>query len=241
MTTNLFSKATNPKQYDLEAVYWEEIGDANSPTRQFFREYLFSDENRFQNKDVLDVGSGTGWFLDAMLQQGAKSVVGIEPSDHNVLLARRNYPKVETILSSLEDFKSEKLFDAIVSVMVMVHIPNINEAMKKMSALLKLSGKLYIVVPPYEYTRTPRFDYEIEVEYLNENEYVASIKRPHGTLVDIVRKTSVYQEAAHRVGLQLKEEIGLIPTKDLLEKEPKYKEFSKTAIADLLIFEKTIK
>ncbi len=237
MTKSLFEQATDPQQYDLEALYWTEMGAKDSPTRQFFKEYLNQELNP-AGKDILDIGSGTGWLLEELRENRAQSVTGIEPSESNVALAKKVYPQTTTLLSSLEDFKSDKKYDIVTSVMVMVHVADVEAAMKKIASLLKFSGELHILVPPYEYTKTPRFNYEIKVEQLNEDEYVAVITRSIGTIVDVIRKTSVYQKAGARSGLKLKKVIEMKPTKSFLQREPKYEQFKDVAIGEYLVFTK---
>lgn len=238
MQSNLFKQATDPKQYDQEALYWEEMGATNSPTRQFFKEFLFADSNKFRDANILDIGSGTSWLLEEMRNRGARTVLGIEPSEHNVMVAKRIYPDVTTMLSSLDNFESNTEYDHITSVMVMVHISDVDHAMSKIAELLKPLGELHMFVPPYEYTKTPRFDYKIKTEDINEDEYVAAVKRPNGVITDIIRKTSVYQEAGNKAGLSLVEAIDMKPTKNLLEREPKYEQFKDAAIAEYLLFRK---
>ena len=239
MQNNLFNKATNPNQYDLETLDWEEMGQANSPSRQLFKHYLLEDESYYQEKDVLDVGSGTGWLLDDIRQAGAKSVTGIEPSQQNVDIAHKNYPAVNTICTSLEEYENDHQYDVIVSVQVMVHIADVKAAMKKFAALLRPGGELIFTVPNFDYMKIPRFNYEIELEERSEDEYVVAITRSNGVMIDVIRKPSVYQEAAKQAGLDFTEERGLVPTPQFLEQEPKYERFKNQPIADLLRFRKT--
>lgn len=238
MTKSLFEEATDPQQYDLEGLSWEEMGSRNSPTREFFKSYLFSELHNLTTKDVLDIGSGTGWLLEEMREKGAQSITGIEPSEQNVALAKKAYPRVTTVLSSLEGFKTGEQFDIITSIMVMVHVSDVGKAMEKIADLLKQSGELHIFVPPYDYTKTPRFGYRLEIEHLNDNEYAVAVTRSNGTIVDVVRKVSVYEEAGKKVGLRLDKVIGMKLTVSLIQREPKYEQFKDVAIADYLIFKK---
>jgi 2-polyprenyl-3-methyl-5-hydroxy-6-metoxy-1,4-benzoquinol methylase len=234
---SLFSQASDPKQYDADSLDWEKEGSADSPTRVLFRHYILADKENIKDKDVLDIGSGTGWLLEDIQKAGARSVTGIEPSEKNVAIAQRKHPKVTTILASWEDFKSDQQYDLIVSVMVTPHIADMDAAMEKMATLVKLGGEIRLIVPNYDYFSKPRFNYELKVEPINDNEYVVSTKRKHGVMVDIVRKVSVFKDAASKTGLTMIEEVGVKPTPEFLKLEPRYEEFKDVAIADLLKFQ----
>lgn len=234
-----FEKATNPSQYDEETVYWEKIGLSETPTRKFFLEKITSSLGDVRGKDILDVGSGTGWLLEEMRRAGAHDVLGIEPSVKNVELARKYHPDIPIKQASLESFEEEgKKWDVILAVMIFPHIRDADEAMKKVASLLNDDGVLVLITPNYEYMRTPRFDYEIEIEDVNEEEFSVQTKRPWGMVYDIVRKPDVYVKAAEVQGLRKVTVEPISPTPELIEAEPKYEQFEHRGIADLLMFRK---
>jgi SAM-dependent methyltransferase len=97
---------------------------------------------------ILDVGTGTGFFLNEMKANGWQ-VAGTEKSSD-----ARDFAKKEF---NLENFPSEKLFElkdnsfeVITLWHVLEHIHLINENMETFRRLLKEKGKLIIAVPNHE-------------------------------------------------------------------------------------------
>lgn len=207
---NIRELAINPQQYDNKDTGWESVGaSAESPTRTHFWNYLKRHSSSWKEKDVIDIGSGTGWLVDLVIKDGAKSAVGIEPSQRNCELARSAYPHANSINVSLEDYIPDQKFDVGLAIMSFVHIGNLEEAFKKISGFLNSQGELIVIVPDYNYFHAPRNNYEVDFEELDDEEYVTLIKRPHGTLADIVRTIGKYSQAAEACGMSLLEDIPI--------------------------------
>jgi 2-polyprenyl-3-methyl-5-hydroxy-6-metoxy-1,4-benzoquinol methylase len=99
---------------------------------------------------ILDVGTGTGFFLNEMKENGWQ-VTGTEKS-----IDARDFAKKEF---NLDNLPSEKLFelkdssfDVITLWHVLEHIHLLNENMKIFHRLLKENGKLIIAVPNHTST-----------------------------------------------------------------------------------------
>jgi 2-polyprenyl-3-methyl-5-hydroxy-6-metoxy-1,4-benzoquinol methylase len=119
------------------------------------RKYMLGRKRRLVEKttgsrkgEILDVGTGTGFFLNEMNENGWR-VTGTEKSSD-----ARDFAKKEF---SLENLPSEKLFalkdksfDAITLWHVLEHIHQLNENMATFNLLLKNDGKLIIAVPNNE-------------------------------------------------------------------------------------------
>lgn len=235
----LLDKATDPTQYDQPAAKWNTDGiGLASPTRAHFWEYLRPYVESWRDLDVVDIGAGTGWFSDQILEAGARSVLAIEPSSANIKLAHKHYPRVQMVQSTLEDFKADRNFDRVVALLSFVHVRNPFSAMKKISEMLAGSGELLMVVPDFEYFRKPRVGRKIVVEEVDADEYVAAIEREQGTLVDITRSTAKYSEAATQAGMHILEDKGLPPTEILMKAMPKYREQEGQAMSRLLRYSK---
>lgn len=119
------------------------------------RNYMLGRKRRLVEKStslksgqILDVGTGTGFFLNEMKEKGWQ-VTGTEKSSD-----ARDFAKKEF---NLENLPSEKLFtlkensfDVITLWHVLEHIHQINENMETFGRLLKTNGKLIIAVPNHD-------------------------------------------------------------------------------------------
>jgi 2-polyprenyl-3-methyl-5-hydroxy-6-metoxy-1,4-benzoquinol methylase len=116
------------------------------------RKYMLGRKRRLVEKvtslktgQILDVGTGTGFFLNEMKENGWQ-VTGTEKSSD-----ARNFAKKEF---NLENLPSENLFslkdssfDVITLWHVLEHIHLLNENMETFTRLLKPAGKLIIAIP----------------------------------------------------------------------------------------------
>lgn len=94
-------------------------------------------------KKILDIGAGTGHFLEAAKKDGWKTF-GIEPNPEarNILLE-----KDIKIYESLLDIKKGKKFTVITLFHVLEHIHKLRKTAKNIHNLLEDSGSLIIAVP----------------------------------------------------------------------------------------------
>jgi len=107
---------------------------------------------------ILDVGSGTGAFLDTMKRSGWE-VTGLEPDDNARKKAAELY---QLSLESSENLFSlpAETFDAISMWHVLEHVHQLHDYLKQLKKLLKPGGKLFIAMPNYT-----SFDQHIYKEY----------------------------------------------------------------------------
>lgn len=100
--------------------------------------------NQKDKGSILDVGCGTGEFLNKMKSSGWK-VSGIEPIE----TPRKKAEQIlnQSINESLENTTGE--FDIITLWHVLEHLPKLNESIQKVHKLLKPDGLLIIAVPNY--------------------------------------------------------------------------------------------
>jgi len=114
--------------------------------------------NSFQSeeKEILDIGCGTGDFLEVSKSNGWK-VVGIEPNDKakNVAVKKVNLAKAEVSrfyknIEDLIDKKGNQQFDIITMWHVLEHVYDLEDYISKLEKLLKPNGRLIIAVPNYK-------------------------------------------------------------------------------------------
>lgn len=96
---------------------------------------------------ILDLGAGTGAFLNTMKQAGWNSI-GIEPDE---TARARAFQLYEIQLKESQDFFSliNESIDAITLWHVLEHVHKLHQYVEKFRELLKPDGKLFIAVPNY--------------------------------------------------------------------------------------------
>ena len=94
---------------------------------------------------LLDVGAGTGDFLKVAKEKGWQ-VHGMEPNKNAANLALE---KGIDLKASLNDFEG-KQFDVVTLWHVLEHIPDLEETILKLAALVKPQGALIIAVPNFK-------------------------------------------------------------------------------------------
>lgn len=117
-------------------------------------EYLEDLLGKFKNKNILDIGCGTGGFVIASCLQGANTF-GIEP-DQNALeicKLKKNEQKLSNCkfyeaLAEKLPFKDKK-FDVVHSLTVLEHVNNVEKSISEMVRVAKIGGLIYIKCPNY--------------------------------------------------------------------------------------------
>lgn len=233
---NLADIATNPTQYDSPHLRWGNVGTAESTRTQFYIEHMRPFYEDFEGKRVLDVGSGTGWLVDAARQYGAALSIGIEPSADHVRIARERYPDARIVHSSFADFSSEEKFDVITAIMSLSHMDDLPEVFEKLRTLTSDGGKVIAAVPGYEYTKTLHAGC-MECKPIDYLSYVAVSSCSGGVITDIVRKDIVYQRVAEAAGFRLAQNLPMTPTESQINRSPRFADVRDEAISSLLVFE----
>lgn len=102
------------------------------------------------NGSILEVGCGTGEFLEVASDNGHEAY-GVEPSVHACMQARDHGAFVinAELASAMDRFRDYR-FDSIAMWHSLEHIPNPVECLKDCSNILADDGKLFIEVPNYD-------------------------------------------------------------------------------------------
>lgn len=131
---------------------------------QFVKGYAIKKKIRLINsfgtdeKNILDIGCGTGDFLVACKKNGW-SVFGIEPNagarDLTLKKLIENSSSVENnIVEKLENLFNDETavrqFDVITMWHVLEHVPNLSEYIQHLEKLLKPNGVLLVAVPNFK-------------------------------------------------------------------------------------------
>ena len=238
-TPNYADLATQPRQYDDQAVRWSGDGDATSPRRVLMRRALEPHIAAMAGQTVLDVGSGRGWLCDMIAKLGG-TPIGIEPSRVNVDAARVQYPGLAFYETALEGFKvpSDVHFDAATVIMTSEHFGDAERAYLQLSRLVKVGGKLIVLTGDYGVFTSQRFGYDVDVQELGPGEAAVRTDYPQaGVIHDIIRTPRRTLEAAAAAGFALVGHEQLTPTTELIAQESKYAAYEGQALFHLMVFE----
>jgi 2-polyprenyl-3-methyl-5-hydroxy-6-metoxy-1,4-benzoquinol methylase len=149
---------TSPVPSDLEKYYQSEdyISHTDAKKSLFDKVYqvvkrhtlkkkvTLLDSFSTEEKTVLDIGAGTGDFLQACIKNNWKGV-GVEPS----LKAREIAKSKNVLLEKDPSFFKGKKFDVITLWHVLEHVENLEAYTQSLKELLKENGTLLIAVPNY--------------------------------------------------------------------------------------------
>jgi len=101
-----------------------------------------------KNKNHLDIGCGTGEFLNACKNAGYNTK-GIEPSELARKQAIKNFNLSVSENTNLDQFK-ENQFNSISMWHVLEHVPSINKTIEEFNRILSEKGKVIIAVPNHK-------------------------------------------------------------------------------------------
>ena len=94
---------------------------------------------------VLDIGAGTGDFVNVAKNDGWKTV-GVEPSDKAKAIAKN---KGVSFVENTSELESNSC-DVISMWHVLEHVPNLDNQIKELKRLLKPNGTLIVAVPNFK-------------------------------------------------------------------------------------------
>lgn len=98
-----------------------------------------------KGKTLLDIGCGTGDFLNYLKQQGW-NVNGLEPDEDARNLCKTSHGIDTVSTSELHNLENESV-DIITMWHVLEHVYNLNKDLEKIKSVLKKDGTLFVAVP----------------------------------------------------------------------------------------------
>lgn len=180
---------------------------------------------------VMDIGCGSG-VLTSELSKVSKSVVGIDPSNECISLARGFCAKtnnIEFVLASIEELeKSERHsnFTLAIANMTFMDCPDLDSALKSASRLMKRNARLVATIthpcfwPRYwNYAGEQWFDYVQEIQI--EAPFRISMESSNLVTTHIHRPLEVYVRSLSEAGFRLKQMTEPMPSLEIQELYPR--------------------
>lgn len=109
---------------------------------------LIIGQTKVERGGILDIGSGTGAFLNVMKEKGWE-VKGVEPDEDARKLANKLYDLHVDEPASMDNIPSSSI-DAITLWHVLEHVHQLHDYVEELKRLLKPKGKIFIAVPNYQ-------------------------------------------------------------------------------------------
>jgi SAM-dependent methyltransferase len=99
--------------------------------------------------DVCDVGSGKGFVVGALADQGARTLTAVDISAQLLRIVAAN-PRIDCILANAENLPFRRCFDVIIATDVLEHVLNAGSLLHSMNRALRMGGRLVVRVPHRE-------------------------------------------------------------------------------------------
>ncbi len=172
---------------DAYGIWYAFYDDQPDNAVLFLEEKLFSEmisHTEIKNRNILDVGCGTGRHWKEILDHKPLKLTGIDNSHEMTGKLKKKFKDAEVFVSekiSREVFE-DSAFDIIISTLTIGHIKNIDQYFQEWNRILKADGEILITdFHPAAFSAGmkrsfPHKDEVIEVEnYLYEIEYLKKI------------------------------------------------------------------
>ncbi len=114
---------------EIREKFWELLGDV-------------------KGKAILDLGCGQGWLTGELANRGAK-VIGVDGSDELIKRAHSLFPNQTFLVADLANGipDMDLKFDLVISHMVVMDIPEIDDLFRSVALALKPDGAFLFTIP----------------------------------------------------------------------------------------------
>ena len=180
------------------------------------------------SQSLLEVGCGSGW-LAGILSERADRVIGIDPSERSIELARRslNLQGVSFEVASVEAYgeTNADAFDGVVANMSLMAMADLRGGVRAISRVLARSGWFVFSIthpwfwPTYwGYQDAPWFEYRNEL--FIEAPFRITHEEATVTTTHVHRPLSRYVEELHNAGLSVSRIVEPTPTGEVQNEFP---------------------
>jgi 2-polyprenyl-3-methyl-5-hydroxy-6-metoxy-1,4-benzoquinol methylase len=155
------------------------------------KQNLLQKETGLQTGNVLDIGCGTGAFLNTM-QTAGWNIQGLEP-DYTARLKAKELYNIEAESSEKIFEKEAYAYDAITMWHVLEHVHELQEYIAQQKKMIRTKGKIFIAVPNYtsydaKYYKEYWAAYDVPRHlYHFSPKSMATLLAPHGLKIDSIK------------------------------------------------------
>ena len=141
---------TFTKEYFLK--HYGNLDKKNPPHKlKAYRDAVIETMPKTNSKiKILDVGCGYGAFLGLIEQKDKFETYGIDAGSHAIKEAKKRTSKTKFWTGDITTFQPKTHFNIICAFDVLEHIPDLEQALKKIDKLLEKNGRFFCVVPVYD-------------------------------------------------------------------------------------------
>jgi 2-polyprenyl-6-hydroxyphenyl methylase/3-demethylubiquinone-9 3-methyltransferase len=138
---------------DDSELLWVNVGP--SPVHAHLTRPVVQQLDQRNSHTVLDLGSGNGWFTEALVRCGFEAT-GADISLSGVNLASATYPDVHfRQLDAMQPLPADLMsrFDAVVAIELLDHVPMPRQALRHALTALRPGGLFVTTVPYHSYIK----------------------------------------------------------------------------------------